>query len=177
MGLRRSGWLPPGSASRRECSCRYWGVDPVWIYVRACRMACHHLPSWARFAERLRLEGDWGLALRARPPDADREALGSVSPNFPPSELDPLAGRQLEALGDRLARPISAFPSPARIRGPRSGCGPPPWRYVPARLHQRSHQRNRVDSSDLVRLMRQECQERAAQRHCRNWRRRNRHFP
>ncbi len=39
----------------------------MWIYVRACRMACHHLLP-GRVAERLRLEGDWGLGLRARPP-------------------------------------------------------------------------------------------------------------
>jgi hypothetical protein len=44
-------------------------------------------------------------------------------------------------------------------------------------LHQRNHQRNRVNSGDLVRRMRQERQERAAQRHQWDGRRRMRQPP
>jgi hypothetical protein len=52
-------------------------------------------------------------------------------------------------------------------RSTRRGVCPDVRRAGPgAALHQRDHQRDRVDSSDLLRRMRQERHERAAQEHC-----------
>jgi hypothetical protein len=70
------------------------------------------------------------------------------------------AGRSAESIRARLR--VLLPPCPAADHG---------------RFHQRNHQRNRVDSSDLVRHMRQERQERAAQGHWWDRRRRIRQRP
>lgn len=77
--------------------------------VRARQVLGEHLPSGRGLPNALRL---WEVSRwedrRARPPDADRETLGLLSSLVPPSGFGPWAGRQLEALGDCLAWPLSA---------------------------------------------------------------------